>query len=138
MARDREAMQDAANAKRMAEEAEESKRLRGRLLIFLNKALIQETPGAYSMSGLDLGGARTQILAKIVAYNESLTTLHCARKNIGDKEGQDLARMLINNTKMRQHAGDGPEGRGRSWRGTVWRALVCACARAGRMGPHGG
>ena len=79
-ARDLRDQQAAANARRAQEEEEESKKLRGRMLIFLNKAQINETPHAYSLSGLDLGGARTQILAKIVAFNDTLTTLHCARK----------------------------------------------------------
>lgn len=34
------------------------------------------------MSGLELGGPRTQILAKITAYNTTLTCLHLSRKNI--------------------------------------------------------
>lgn len=54
------------------------------------------------MSGLELGGPRTQIIAKIVAYNSTLTTLHLCRKGIQDKEGQDLARALLTNKTLRK------------------------------------
>ena len=54
------------------------------------------------MSGLELGGPRTQIIAKIVAYNGTLTTLHLSRKGIQDKEGQDLARALLTNKTLRK------------------------------------
>ena len=37
-----------------------------------------------------------------MAYNTSLTTLHLSRKNIQDKEGQDIARALISNTNLRK------------------------------------
>ncbi len=90
------------NAKKEAEQQEESKRLDGRMLIFLRKAQENSTPNAYSLSGLELGGPRTQILAKIVAFNNTLTTLHLSRKNIQDKEGQDLARALITNKTLRK------------------------------------
>jgi hypothetical protein len=41
-----------------------------------------ETPKEYSFAGITLGGARTTILARHVAYNETLTTLHLARRGI--------------------------------------------------------
>ena len=72
------------------------------MLIFLRKAQENATPNAYSLSGLELGGPRTQILAKIVAFNNTLTTLHLSRKKIQDKEGQDLARALITNKTLRK------------------------------------
>ena len=90
------------NAKREAEEQEESKKLTGRMLAFLKKAKLDETPKDFSLSGLDLGPARTSILAKVVCFNSSLTTLHMARKNIGDAEGAELARMLLTNTTLRK------------------------------------
>ena len=36
----------------------------------------------YETTEGSLGGPRTQILAKIVAFNNTLTTLHLSRKNI--------------------------------------------------------
>ena len=90
------------NAKKEQEQQEESKRLDGRMLIFLRKAQENQTATSYSLSGLELGGPRTQILAKIVAYNNTLLTLHLSRKNIQDKEGQDLARALLTNKTLRK------------------------------------
>jgi len=97
--RDKAAME---NAKKEAEAQEESKRLDGRMLIFLRKAKDNQTPGCYSLSGLDLGEARARIVARTLAFNTSLTTLHLNRKRIEDKEGQDLARALLTNTTLRK------------------------------------
>lgn len=83
-------------------EQEESKRLGGRMLILLHKAYENETPHDYAISGMDLGAARTQILAKIVAHNSTLKSLHLCRKGIEDKEGQDLGRMLLSNKTLRK------------------------------------
>lgn len=90
------------NAKKELEQQEESKRLDGRMLIFLRKAQDNCTPKEYSLSGLELGGPRTQIVARIVAYNTTLTTLHLCRKNIQDMEGQDLAKALLTNKTLRK------------------------------------
>ena len=54
------------------------------------------------MSGLELGPARTGILAKVVAYNSTLTTLHLSRKNIEDTAGVEIARILHTNTTLRK------------------------------------
>ena len=51
---------------------------------------------------MELGAARTQILSKIIAYNHTLKSLHLCRKGIEDKEGQDLARMLLSNKTLRK------------------------------------
>lgn len=102
MERDLRAKQAALNAQKEADEAAASKHLGGRLLSFMVKATDNETPIDYSCSGLILGAARTQILAKIVAYNTSLKSLHLARKGIADKEGQDLARALFSNKTLRK------------------------------------
>mmetsp|Transcript_44344 Transcript_44344/g.58827 ORF Transcript_44344/g.58827 Transcript_44344/m.58827 type:complete len:145 (+) Transcript_44344:99-533(+) len=70
------------NAKKEAEQQEESKRLDGRMLIFLQKAQDNMTPKEYSLAGCNLGGPRTQIVGRILAFNSSITTLHLSRKNI--------------------------------------------------------
>lgn len=72
------------------------------MLIFLQKASENNTSIDYAISGMELGAARCLILAKIIAYNESLKTLHLSRKQIGDKEGQDIARMLLTNKTLRK------------------------------------
>ena len=61
-----------------------------------------QTPKEYSFSGINLGGPRTSILARHVAFNESLTTLHLVRRNIQDQEGVDLANMLLTNQTLRK------------------------------------
>jgi|FrelakmetLWP11LW_1041352.scaffolds.fasta_scaffold45004_3 tRNA pseudouridine-54 N-methylase len=53
------AKQAAMNAQKEADEAAESKRLDGKMLIFLNKAQENETHNDFSFSGLLLGSART-------------------------------------------------------------------------------
>lgn len=90
------------NAKKEAEQQEESKRLDGRMLTFLVKMADQVTPKDYSLTGCNLGGPRTQIVAKVLAFNHTLTTLHLSRKNIQDKEGQDIAKALIQNRTLRK------------------------------------
>ena len=54
------------------------------------------------MSGLELGAARTGILAKIAAYNSTLTCLHLSRKTIEDTAGVELARILFTNKTLRK------------------------------------
>lgn len=83
-------------------EQEESKRLGGRMLVILQKAQADDTPHSYSLSGQELGVARTQILAKIIAHNSTVKTLHLCRKGIEDKEGQDLGKMLLTNKVLRK------------------------------------
>ena len=60
------------------------------------------TPKEYSLSGCNLGGPRARIVARVLAFNHSLTTLHLSRKNIQDREGQDMARALLTNTSLRK------------------------------------
>jgi hypothetical protein len=70
-------------------------RLEGRMLIMLKNLAINNTPKEYTISGLNLGAARARILSQHVAFNETLTALHLARKGIEDSEGVELAKMLI-------------------------------------------
>lgn len=53
----------AAYAAKRAEEEEQSKRLGGRILMMLTKLENDSTPKEYTTSGLELGAARTRILA---------------------------------------------------------------------------
>ena len=72
------------------------------MLTFLQKGAEDRTPKEFSLSGCELGGARTTIVARIMAFNRSLMTLHLCRKNIQDREGQDIARALLTNTTLRK------------------------------------
>ena len=41
-------------------------------------------------------------MSKVIAYNSTLKSLHLCRKGIQDKEGQDIARLLLNNKTLRK------------------------------------
>ena len=56
----------------------------------------------YTLSGVNLGSKRCQMLAGFVAHNQSLLSLHLSRKGIMDNEGQDLAKMLLTNNTLRK------------------------------------
>jgi len=45
-----------------AEEEEQAKKLGGKLQLMLNKLECNETPGEYTLSGVELGGPRIRIL----------------------------------------------------------------------------
>ena len=68
-------------------ESAASKKLDGRMLTFLQKAQENETAHDYAITGVELGAARSLILAKIMAFNNTLKSLHLNRKGIQDKEG---------------------------------------------------
>ena len=70
--------------------------------MMLTKLENDSTPKEYSTSGLELGAARTRILASQVAYNHTLTNLHLSRSGIKDEDGAEIAKILYNNTKLRK------------------------------------
>ena len=72
------------------------------MLTLLKKLKDDETPRDYSLAGCELGGPRTSILAKVVAYNSTLSCLHLSRKNIIDVDGIELARVLFSNKTLRK------------------------------------
>lgn len=91
------------NEARKKEEEEEQNKLEGRLRTILQALQENEdTPFEYTLSGMDLGAPRCRLLAANVAFNTTLLTLHLARKEIQDDEGQDLAKMLNTNTTLRK------------------------------------
>ena len=77
------------NEARKKEEEEEQNKLEGRLRTMLVALQESETPFEYSLSGMDLGAPRCRLLAANIAYNTTLLSLHLARKDIQDDEGQD-------------------------------------------------
>jgi hypothetical protein len=89
-------------AQKRKEEEEQMNRLEGRMLIMLKNLAVNNTPKEYTVSGLNLGAARARILSQHVAFNETLTALHLARKGIDDAEGVELAKMLIQNKVLRK------------------------------------
>lgn len=60
------------------------------------------TPREYSASGLELGPARTRILASWVAQNSSLCHLHLSRSGIKDEDGAEIAKILYTNKTLRK------------------------------------
>ena len=69
------------------EEEEQMNRLEGRTLIILNQLQENKTPIEFSITGLDLGSARCNILAKNIAYNNTLLSIHMSKKDISDSDG---------------------------------------------------
>lgn len=89
-------------AQKKKEEEEQMNRLEGRMLIMLKNLAANNTPKEYTIAGLNLGSARCGILSKHVAYNDTLTALHLARKGITDEDGVELAKMLVQNKVLRK------------------------------------
>lgn len=54
------------------------------------------------MAGIDLNAARTGVLSKIMAFNNSLTQLCLCRKGIEDQAGVEIARFLHDNVTLRK------------------------------------
>lgn len=72
------------------------------MIILFDQLMGNKTPIEVSMTGLELGASRTSMLAKFVKVNESLMSLHMARKNISDNDGYQLAHMLNSNKTLRK------------------------------------
>ena len=81
---------------------EQMNKLEGRMYIMLNKLQSNTTPFEYTISGLELGGTKPRILANNIAFNESLLSLHIARKGIIDVDGFAIASMLGHNSTLRK------------------------------------
>lgn len=77
-------------------------KLEGRMLIMLKNLQNNDTPKEYTLAGLNLGPARCRIMASNVGFNNTLTALHLARKQILDPEGCILAQMLVSNRMLRK------------------------------------
>jgi hypothetical protein len=101
MKQDKEKLAAVMLAKR-AEEEEQAKKLGGKLQLMLNKLENDETPGEYTLSGVELGGPRIRILVSQIAYNKSLKNLHLTRSGVGDDDGMEIAKILYNNTTLRK------------------------------------
>ena len=64
------------------------------MAIMLKEIINNETPPQYTFSGIILGPPRCRLIARELAYNDTLVALHLARKQIKDPEGEEIARML--------------------------------------------
>ena len=72
------------------------------MIIFFDQLYNDKTPIEVSMTGLELGASRTKLVAMNIKNNESLMSLHIARKNISDNDGVQLAWMLNTNKFLRK------------------------------------
>ena len=88
-------------AKRKAQEAETSN-LAGRIQIILQSLQENDTPFEYTITGIDLGDVRCEMLAKNIAVNKTLRSIHIARKGLNEVCGVVLAKMLNTNTTLRK------------------------------------
>lgn len=69
-------------AKRREAEEAQSKTFEGKLLMFLKKLKLNTTPAEFSLAGIAFKSNQTPIIAKYLAYNDSLVALNLARKGI--------------------------------------------------------
>ena len=72
---------------RKKEEEDSLNKLDPRMILLLDQLQTNKTPIEVSVTGLELGGSKTSMLAKNLKVNESLLSLHMARKNIPDRDG---------------------------------------------------
>lgn len=61
-----------------------------------------DTPIEYTITGLELGVTRCEMLAKNLAFNNTLKSIHMARLNINENDGMKLAKMLLSNKTLRK------------------------------------
>ena len=87
---------------RKKERDDEENKIEGKLRCMLIDLQNNSTPFSYSLSGIKLGNSRCKTLAENVARNNSLLSLHLARKGIDDATGEYLARMLFTNRTLRK------------------------------------
>ena len=80
--KERQQQKQEEELRQRAAQEEAATQINGKLKAMLVCLRANETPREYSLAGIHLGGARTTILARHVAYNETLTTLHLVRRGI--------------------------------------------------------
>ena len=87
---------------RKKDEEESMNKLEGRMVILFDQLYNNQTRFEETITGLELGSSRINMLAKFVKKNESLLSLHMGRKNITDHDGVQLALMLVSNKTLRK------------------------------------
>lgn len=70
--------------------------------IILQSLQENDTPFEYTITGLELGNVRCEILAKNLAVNTTLKSVHVARKGINESSGISMAKMLNSNKTLRK------------------------------------
>ena len=76
--------------------------LSGKLLFVLEQMQENKTPLELSLSGIELGSARSLILAKNLRSNHSLISLDMCRLGITDPDGVIFAKILHHNKFLRK------------------------------------
>mmetsp|Transcript_4246 Transcript_4246/g.7197 ORF Transcript_4246/g.7197 Transcript_4246/m.7197 type:complete len:98 (-) Transcript_4246:671-964(-) len=87
--------------KRKREEEMLSK-IDGKFEVIVTSLVKNESPNEYSLTGVELGSARCEMLAKCVAFNNSLLSLHLASKKLNDTDGVIIAKILFENSTLRK------------------------------------
>jgi len=82
---------------------EENSNLSGRLQIILQALYDQDTPFEYTMTGIDkFNDIKCLLVAKQLAYNATLKSIHIVRKEMKETSGMVFAKMLNTNKTLRK------------------------------------
>lgn len=100
-ARNEKLRQEKEEARLKAEE--ENSNLSGRLQIILQALYDQDTPFEYTMTGIDkFNDIKCLLVAKQLAYNSTLKSIHIVRKEMKETSGMVFAKMLNTNKTLRK------------------------------------
>lgn len=104
MAREKEKRdrQAADQARKQAEDLEQSKKMAGRMYLNFMKLQNNTTPKELTFAGLEVNIPKSRMLAFHVSVNNSLSSLHLARRGLNDEAGESLALILRENKTLRK------------------------------------
>jgi hypothetical protein len=104
MVREKEKRDRAAadQARKQAEDAEQSKKMAGRMYLNFMKLSTNTTPKELTFAGLEFNLSKTRMLSYQVSINSSLCSLHMARRGLDDEAGESLALILKDNKTLRK------------------------------------
>ena len=97
--RDRQ-LQD--QAKKMKEDAEQSKKMPALMYLNFVKLQANTTPKEMTFSGLEFNVSKARMLAYHASVNRSLCSLHLVRRGLDDEAGESLALILKDNKVLRK------------------------------------
>ena len=104
MVREKEKRDRAAadQARKQAEDAEQSKKMAGRMYLNFMKLSTNTTPKELTFAGLEFNLSKTRMLSYQVSINSSLCSLHMARRGLDDEAGESLALILKDYKTLRK------------------------------------
>jgi hypothetical protein len=92
----------ADQARKQQEDAEQSKKMAGRMYLNFVNLQNQTTPKELTFAGLEFSMSKTRMLAFNVSINTSLCSLHLSRRGLNDEAGECLALILKDNKTLRK------------------------------------